>query len=263
MEDLAISLIQADLYWEEVDANLAMFEEKIWEIDEHTDLIVLPEMFTTGFSMNAPELAEPPGGKTFKWMRQMAAQKKAAITGSFIVKEAGQYFNRLYFVYPDGSSEQYDKRHLFTPADEHKTYQPGAQRSVIEYKGWKIHTMICYDLRFPVWARSQKKDGASYEYDLLLYVANWPDTRISAWDALLKARAIENLSYSVGVNRIGRDAFPKDYPGHSAVYRFDGKEMVFSEEKVETITTILVAKDLIEYRDRFAFQEDADSFNLN
>lgn len=262
MNDLTISLIQADLHWEQIDANLAMFEEKIWSIDELTDLIVLPEMFTTGFSMNAAEVSEPPGGKTFKWMRQMATQKKAAITGSYIVREGEHYYNRLYFVYPDGNSKQYDKKHLFTLANEHETYQPGSERLIVEYKGWKIHTMICYDLRFPVWARSRKDQESAYEYDLLLYVANWPEPRINAWDALLKARAIENLSYAAGVNRIGTDAFPKDYPGHSGLYRFDGNELAFSDGKEEIMTFPLSADDLKAFRDRFSFQEDADDFDL-
>lgn len=261
MQDLTISLIQADLHWEEIDANLGMFEEKIWEIEEEIDLIILPEMFTTGFSMNAEQLAEPPGAKTFKWMRQMATQKKASITGSYIVKDGDNYFNRLYFVYPDGSSKQYDKRHTFNLAGEGEKYAAGEERLILEYKGWKICPLICYDLRFPVWARSQKKGDELYEYDLLLYVANWPDARINAWDALLKARAIENHSYCAAVNRIGTDAFPKDYPGHSAIYSFNGDEIGFSE-KEEIITRKLIASDLTEYRKRFPFQVDGDDFEI-
>lgn len=261
MDDLTISLIQADLHWEEIDANLAMFEEYIWSID-HTDLIVLPEMFTTGFSMEAKKLSEPPGGNTFKWMRQMATQKNSAITGSYIIREGGQYFNRLYFVYPDGSSKQYDKKHLFTLAGEEQTYTSGTSRLILAYKGWKIHPMICYDLRFPVWARSQKQDTTSYEYDLLLYVANWPDTRVNAWDALLKARAIENLSFCAGVNRIGTDGYPKDYTGHSSLYDFAGHQLAFSENNAEILTIELKADDLLKFRNRFGFQEDADTFEL-
>ena len=155
MKDLTISLIQADLHWEQIEANLAMFEEHIWNIPS-TDVVILPEMFTTGFSMNPIKLAEPPGGKTFKWMRQIAIQRKVAIVGSYIVKEAGAYFNRLYFVFPDGSSESYNKKHLFTLAGEDKEYTAGTERVILEYKGWKIFPMICYDLRFPVWARSQR-----------------------------------------------------------------------------------------------------------
>ncbi len=261
-QDLTISLIQADLHWEEIDANLAMFEEYIWSIDS-TDLIILPEMFTTGFSMNAGALAEPPGGKTFKWMRQMASQKKSAITGSYIVREKGNFFNRLYFVFPNGTSTYYDKKHLFTLAKENETYTPGTERKVVEYQGWKINLLICYDLRFPVWARSRLQQSTAYEYDLLVYVANWPDARVNAWDALLKARAIENLSYCAGVNRVGTDAFPKDYTGHSAAYDFAGNQLVFSSKKTEVLTTVLKAKELQDFRARFSFQEDADDFTIH
>ncbi|MEP0984686.1 amidohydrolase [Ekhidna sp.] len=261
MQDLTISLIQAELHWEEIDANLAMFEEMIWSIDQ-TDLIVLPEMFTTGFSMNAKNHAEPPGGKTFKWMRQMATQREVAITGSYIVKENGNFFNRLYFVYPDGSSRQYDKKHLFNLAEEGEHYTPGTERLILDYNGWRIHPMICYDLRFPVWARSRKSEHRIYEYDLLLFVANWPDTRVNAWDTLLKARAIENLSYCAGVNRIGPDAASKNYNGHSAVYSPLGNELAFSENEETILTVTLDASELENYRKNFPFQEDADDFKL-
>lgn len=261
MQNLNISLIQADLHWEEIDANLAMFEELIWSIDQ-TDLIVLPEMFTTGFSMNAEKLAEPPGGKTFKWMRQMASQLNVAVTGSYIIRDKGQYFNRLYFVYPDGSSEKYDKKHTFNLAKEGDTYTSGSERLIFEYKGWKIHPLICYDLRFPVWARSRKSETDLYEYDLLLYVANWPDTRVNAWDALLKARAIENMAYCAGVNRVGVDAASKNYNGHSGIYTPKGEELAFSQGKEETLSAKLSAADLIDYRRDFPFQKDADQFDL-
>lgn len=262
MQDLAVSLIQADLHWEEIDANLAMFEEMIWSIDQ-TDLVVLPEMFTSGFSMNAEKLAEPPGGKTFKWMRQMATQLKTAITGSYIVKEKGQYFNRLYFVHPDGSSEQYDKKHLFNLAAEGDTFTPGDERLIVTYKGWKIHPLICYDLRFPVWARSHKDGEELYEYDLLIYVANWPDTRIQAWDALLKSRAIENLAYCAGVNRIGKDQAAKNYNGHSGAYSAKGDELIFSDGEEKIMTVNLSASELQDYRNDFPFQADADDFSLS
>ncbi|NQZ76146.1 MAG: amidohydrolase [Ekhidna sp.] len=262
MEDLRISLIQADLHWEELEANLAMFEELIWSIED-TDLIVLPEMFTTGFSMNVEKLSEPPGGKTFKWMRQMASQRNAAIVGSYIVRDKGNFFNRLYFVFPDGSSQQYDKKHLFNLANEGEHYTAGNQRQVIGFKGWKICPLICYDLRFPVWARSTARVEDLYEYDLLLFVANWPDTRIHAWDTLLQARAIENQSYCAGVNRIGADAKGKDYTGHSALYSPLGEELLFSKGEEEVLTYSLSYKDLEKYRKAFPFQKDADSFEMN
>lgn len=258
MEDLKVSLIQSELYWEQPDANMAMFEEKIWSID-NTDLIVLPEMFTTGFTMNPEAVAEPVGGKTFKWMRQMAKQKNAAVTGSFVVKDGGDFFNRLYFVYPDGTSEKYDKKHLFSLAGEDKPYKAGEERLIVTHKGWRVHPMICYDLRFPVWARSRSMENELYEYDLLLFVANWPDARISAWDALLKARAIENLSFCAGVNRIGTDASSKNYTGHSGIYSFDGAELAFGEAD-EVLTSNLSADSLKKFRDRFPFQRDADRF---
>ncbi|MFK7952121.1 MAG: amidohydrolase [Ekhidna sp.] len=262
MLDLTISLIQTDLYWEEIEANLSMFEEKIWQIEDNIDLIVLPEMFTTGFSMNAEKMAEPVGGKTFKWLRKMAAQKKSALIGSYIIKEGSNYFNRLYMVFPDGSSEYYDKRHTFNLAGEGDKYSSGSRRLIVDYKGWKICPMICYDLRFPVWARSRKIDDQLHEYDLLLYVANWPDTRINAWDALLKSRAIENHAYCVGVNRVGKDAFPKEYPGHSAVYSFSGEEMTISRDEEQILTVTLSSNDLDSYRNQFPFQEDGDEFQI-
>lgn len=260
MSDLIISLIQANLHWEERDANLAMFEEKIWNLEE-SDLIVLPEMFSTGFSMNSKKLAEPPGGKTFQWMRQMAKQKNAAIAGSYIIKERKDFYNRLYFVFPDGSSAQYDKKHLFALAGEDEDYTAGKEKLIVEYKGWKICPMICYDLRFPVWARSQRRENELYEYDLLLYVANWPEPRINAWDTLLKARGIENLCYSVGVNRVGKDGEDRNHPGHSGAYSFKGDELAFTA-KEEELTMTLSKSELEEFRTKFPFQADADSFNL-
>ncbi len=260
MEDLTVSLIQTDLHWEERDANLAMFEEKIWNLEE-TDLIVLPEMFTTGFSMNSEKLAEPAGGKTFKWMRQMAKQKRCSITGSYIVKENSDYFNRLYFVYPDGTSAYYDKKHLFALAGEDKSYTAGQEKLIVEYGGWKICPLICYDLRFPAWARSQRSQTNLYQYDLLLFVANWPSPRVEAWDSLLKARAIENISYCAGVNRVGEDGASKDYTGHSGIYAYSGEKLTFSTSE-EILTVRLSGSDLQNFRAKFPFQEDSDVYSL-
>jgi predicted amidohydrolase len=259
---LKVSFIQSNLHWEEVDANLGMFEEKIWSITESTDLIILPEMFSTGFTMNTM-LAEPVNGKTVRWMKQMSAQKKAVVMGSYIVREKEQIFNRCYMVRPDGSTHQYDKRHLFSLAGEDKEYTPGADRCVFEINGWRIMPQVCYDLRFPVWSRSRTSEQELYEYDLVIYIASWPKPRISAWDALLKARAIENLAFSIGVNRIGTDGTGSDYVGHSAIYDYAGLALVEPGE-AESIQTVTLEKDRMEsFRKRFNFQREADSFDFH
>ena len=260
-QELQIALIQSELHWENVDANLAMFEEKIWTIKESVDLIVLPEMFTTGFSMEPQKLAEVHKTRTFKWMQQQAAQTKAVIVGSIIAKEGTDYFNRLYAIYPDGTFQHYDKKHLFGLAGEGKDYTAGDERLVIEVKGWKFMPLICYDLRFPVWARSQKNAQEIYEYDALIYVANWPEPRVSAWDTLLAARAIENTAYCIGVNRIGKDGYDANYVGHSAVYNYKGERLDFSE-KEEILITKITKDELVSFRERFPFQADADEFRL-
>ena len=257
LEQLKVTIIQSHLHWENPVTNRALFSEKIKNISEETQLIILPEMFTTGFTMNAAPLAEDTDGPTLGWMQSTAIEKAAAITGSLIVKENGQYFNRLYFVFPDGTYKQYDKKHTFTLAGEHKTFAAGKERIIVEYKGWKICPLICYDLRFPVWARN-----TSY-YDLLLYVANWPKKRISAWDGLLKARAIENMAYCIGVNRVGLDGNGFEYNGHSAVYDALGERIStanFEQEFVETIT--LSKEHITSHREHLQFLEDRDDFTL-
>jgi Predicted amidohydrolase len=209
---LLVTIIQTHLHWENPAVNRAQFSEKIKDISEKTDLIVLPEMFTTGFSMNAEKLSEENNGETLQWMISEAKKNNAAITGSVIISENNTFYNRLFFVLPNGEYKIYDKRHTFTLAGEDKTYTAGSQRLIVNYKGFKICPLICYDLRFPIWARNTEN------YDVLLYVANWPVKRIVAWDALLKARAIENMSYCIGVNRVGIDGTGHEYVGHSAVY---------------------------------------------
>ena len=262
MTDLKISLIQSDLYWENIEANLAHFEEKIWAISEETDLIILPEMFATGFTMNAKQLSEPPHFKTFRWMVQMADQKKAVIMGSYIVKEKNNYFNRLYAVYPEGKYGKYDKKHLFTLGGEQDFFEPGVEKSIITIKGWKICPLICYDLRFPAWSRLKYQGPDLYEYDLLIYVASWPKMRINAWDTLLSARAIENQSYCVGVNRTGIDGNGLEYHGHSGVYDFLGDRQADLGTSVTTSTTVLSKEGLDLFRSTFPFQKEADSFNF-
>jgi len=257
--DLSIALIQTDLYWKNKVANLAMLEEKIWGINQKTDLIILPEMFPTGFSMNASELAEPMNLGVTKWMKQMAAQTGSVITGSVIIQAGGQYFNRLLWVSPDGFIQHYDKRHLFRMADEDKTFSPGEKLPIFSLNGWKICPQVCYDLRFPVWSRNHQKDGEE-AYDLIFYVASWPAVRISAWDSLLPARAIENLSYSIGVNRIGEDGNGISYNGHSAAYDFKGAKIAYLEELDEFQIVTLEAEKLEEYRKKFPAWMDSDDF---
>ncbi|MEQ8517898.1 MAG: amidohydrolase [Cytophagales bacterium] len=258
MQNLKISLIQTHLHWEDPIANLAHLEEKIWQIDKETDLIVLPEMFSTGFSMDTKKLAEPMNLHSFKWMQKMAAQKKCVITGSLIIKEKGHNYNRLIWMRPDGTYAQYDKRHLFTFASESDYFSAGKERLMTELKGWKILPQICYDLRFPVWSRNLK----SNPYDLLIYVANWPETRISAWNALLKARALENASYSIGLNRIGMDGKGLSYSGNSAAYDFLGNALLELKNEDGIFNIELSHDKLIAYRKKFPLLEDQDQFKI-
>lgn len=255
-ERLKAALLQADLHWEERDLNIQKFEEQMKGVSMEVDLIVLPEMFTTGFSMNAANLAEPAQGKTFEWMQKIAAEKDAAVTGSLITSEKGHYYNRLYFVYPDGSFKKYDKKHTFTLAEEDKTYTSGKERLFLNYKGWKICPLVCYDLRFPVWARNTE------DYDVLIYVANWPAPRIHAWDTLLMARAIENMSYCLGVNRVGRDGKDHEYVGHSAAYDSLGKKISKDIENEGVIEITLEKDHLSKMRSQLRFLQDRDKFTL-
>lgn len=257
-QKLKTALLQANLFWEDIEANRTFLERKINVLPEDVDLIILPEMFTTGFTMDAHFLAEPSKGPTFGWMQKMASEKNAAVTGSVITEEMGLYYNRLYFVFPDGSFKKYDKKHTFTLADEHKTYASGTERLIVEYKGWKICPLICYDLRFPVWARN------TVDYDVLIYVANWPATRITAWDALLKARAIENMSYCIGVNRVGTDGKDLDYVGHSAVYDSLGEKISKNASEKEFSEEVVLDKAHLEdTRSNLKFLQDRDMFTLH
>lgn len=263
MAPLSVSLIQSVLHWEDPQANMAMLEEKIWQLSGPVDVIVLPEMFTTGFTMNASSVAEVMGERTFRWMKQMSAQTGALLLGSFIAKENGRYFNRLLWMEPDGQFKTYDKRHLFRMANEHQAYSPGSVRLVGIWKEWRICPLVCYDLRFPVWSRNGwDAENNTMNYDLLIYVANWPSARVTQWDALLKARAIENLSYAVGVNRTGVDGLGIGYDGHSAIYGPRGEVLGFEEEKETILSATLDPKILAQYRSRFPAWMDADSFEI-
>jgi predicted amidohydrolase len=258
MQDLKVTLIQSPLHWEDPVANMAMFEEKIWSIEEETDIILLPEMFTTGFSMDAEKLAEPMNLHSFKWMQKMAAQRKCVLAGSIIIQEGGKYFNRLIWMKPDGTWLSYDKKHLFTFAGEQEYFNAGSAKVFAEYKGWKILPLICYDLRFPVWARNSPEDP----YDLVFYVANWPEPRVSAWTALLKARAIENAAYCIGLNRIGVDGKGLNYNGQSGAYDHLGTHLLEAND-AEGIFSVTLSKSRLDaYREKFPVLNDADNFKM-
>lgn len=259
--EIRIALVQTDLHWQDKTANLAMLEEKIWGLKGKTDLIILPEMFPTGFSMEAAKLSEPMNLTVCKWMKQLAAQTNATITGSTIISEGAKFYNRLLWVNPDGYTEHYDKRHLFRMANEDKFFSAGQKLPIFNLKGWEFCPQICYDLRFPVWSRNGWEDGVA-GYDVIFYIASWPEARVSAWDTLLPARAIENLSYSIGVNRIGTDGNGISYVGHSAAYDFRGEKISDLGEKDGIQVISLSALKLEEFRTKFPAWRDADQFRI-
>ncbi|WP_035562528.1 amidohydrolase [Hymenobacter sp. IS2118] len=258
MADLTVSFVQAELHWHDAAANRAAFARQLAQLAGPTDLIVLPEMFTTGFSMDAAAQAEPMSGPTVAWLREQAAQHNAVVTGSVIIEENGAYFNRLLWVRPDGSLSSYDKRHLFTLAGEQHVYTPGRARLVEEWRGWRICPLVCYDLRFPVWSRNPPVRP----YDLLLYVANWPAVRRTAWTTLLRARAIENVACALGVNRIGHDALGHAYAGDSALLDARGNYLVEADDRAGTFTHTLRREELEEFRAKFTALDDGDAFEL-
>lgn len=253
---MKIALIQSSLFWENPEANRDSFEEKINGINESVDLVVLPEMFSTGFTMNPGAVAETMQGETVLWMQSLAKAKKTAITGSVVIEESGNFYNRMLFVFPSGEVQFYDKRHLFTLAGEDKVYTAGTQKLIVDYLGWKICPMVCYDLRFPVFSRNTEN------YDLLLYVASWPEKRINAWDALLKARAIENMSYTIGVNRIGVDSNGHHYSGHSQLLDCLGGYLLAPTESENVFIAELDKQKMITARQKLGFLNDRDSFKL-
>ncbi len=288
MSHLTFTIIQTSLHWEDKAANLQMLEHKINSIQHSTQIIVLPEMFNTGFSMKPEEFAEDMNGPTIEWMKRIAAEKKVIITGSIMMKEderaqAGQtvpthFYNRLIWMLPNGECGIYDKRHLFAYADEDKYYTAGTKRLIASVNGWKINLQVCYDLRFPVWARqaaqristSLDAEAKSFdsaqdlapEYDVLIYVANWPERRIHAWKTLLNARAIENQCYVIGVNRTGKDGNDYNYSGNSTVIDAMG-EVLYEKEHEEDIYTITLSKEkLQETRTKLPFLKDADDFSI-
>lgn len=260
IQDLKVHIIQSDLHWEDIPQNLKMFESKINEIDK-TDLIVLPEMFTTGFTNNSSANAEKMDGRTIVWMKEQASRKNCTICGSAIINDNNQIYNRFLWINEQGEITFYDKKHLFAMAGEHKYYSPGTSKKVIELHGWKILPLVCYDLRFPVWSRRVENENENY--DLLVYVASWPVARINAWSTLLRARAVENMAYCIGVNRIGQDGMDINYSGESAIIDPLGRDLISSEtNKNQILRSTLSYDQLLKYRKKLPFQKDADSFVL-
>ena len=257
MSALTVTIVQTTLAWHDPAANRTAFSEIIESLEAPTDLIVLPEMFTTGFSMDAPQLAEPPDGPSVAWMHDMAAHSSAAVCGSLIIEVDGSYYNRFICVGENGVIASYDKRHLFRLADEQHHYSQGSDRVIFELNGIRICPMVCYDLRFPVWSRNRG------DYELLIYVANWPSRRQIAWDTLLRARAIENLAWVAGVNRIGTDGNDLPYEGGSAIIDFKGDAIADLGDGHGVAHARLDTGDLNAFRERFAFHKDADDFELN
>lgn len=261
--NLKITLVQTKLHWENIDANIVMLDEQLKGIKKNsTHLIVLPEMFTTGFTMNAAKYFNRMNDTATEWMRFIARQKNCSICGSLIIKEKEKYYNRFIWIDANGGTQFYDKRHLFRMANEHMTYNAGDKHLVVELNGWKIMPQVCYDLRFPVWSRNSATDG-NLKYDVLLYVANWPERRKQAWKQLLIARAIENQCYCVGLNRVGKDGNGLNYTGDSAAIDFLGNtisKIAPSRNSITQITLELPA--LQKYRKDFPAYMDADAFEL-
>lgn len=255
MKPLQLALIQQEIIPNNPAQNLQTFADEIAKT-ANADLIVLPEVFTTGFCANARHYAEQVDGTAYQWMAEQAKKTGAVITGSLVVKVGDTHFNRMVWMRPDGSYAEYDKRHLFRMAGEHERYQQGDTRLLVELNGWRILPLVCYDLRFPVWSRNRN------DYDLAIYVANWPSARALHWNRLLQARAIENLSYVVGVNRVGMDEKHQHYAGDSAVYGPAGEVLVVSQE-AGVLTAIADWEALQAYRERFPAYMDADDFELN
>jgi len=277
MSTLTISTIQTSLLWEEKSANLHMLEQKIASIEQKTEIVVLPEMFSTGFSMNPSLLAEKMDGETIQWMQRVSHENSIILTGSIIIEEERKFYNRLIWMLPNGQYGHYDKRHLFAYAGEDEKYSAGNKRLIASVKGWKINLQVCYDLRFPVWSRNRVFDSAQTdsaqtshtstslsvpEYDVLIYVANWPERRSHAWKTLLCARAIENQCYVVGVNRVGTDGNKIYHSGNSLVIDPLGQVLYHMADDEDIFTITLQKEKLEEVREKFPFWKDADSFNI-
>jgi predicted amidohydrolase len=253
---MKVALIQALIIWENPKENRTYFEAEINTILGAVDLIVLPEMFSTGFTMNPSAVAETMQGETILWLQSLAKAKNAAITGSIVIEENANYYNRMVFVFPSGEIQHYDKRHLFTLSGEDKVYTRGTQKLIVDYLGWKICPFVCYDLRFPVFSRNTD------DYDLLIYVASWPKTRINAWDTLIRARAIENMSYAIGVNRVGEDDNGYEYTGHSQLVDYLGVYVIEPKETEGVLLATLDKSKMLEVRQKLDFLSDKDVFQI-
>lgn len=263
-DKLNIALIQSDLYWENPSQNREAFTQKIRACASNTDIIVLPEMFTTGFTMNAAELAETVTGTTFQWMKTMASEHNVVVCGSIILQKETQFYNTFLWVQPDGTVHSYSKKHLFRLSDEQLTYAAGDEKLIIQYKGWNIRPIICYDLRFPVWCRNRIHASELYrgEYDLLLIVANWPERRALPWKTLIQARAIENLAYVAACNRVGEDANAIYHSGDSAIINPLGEKLAENTKEETILSAELSMEKLIQIRRTYQFWKDADNFEI-
>ena len=264
MKPLSITLVQPKPHWEDAVKNIKLYTKLLSGLKKgSTDLIVLPEMFSTGFSMKPSLLAEKMNGFTMQWMRDTAAALKTVICGSLIIEEKNKYFNRFIWMQPNGEYQQYDKRHLFRMGGEEKIYTAGKMKIVISYKGWNICPFICYDLRFPVWSRNKTNESGSVDYDLAIYIASWPAVRSFPWQQLLVARAIENQAYIVGVNRVGEDGNGMMHDGHSTILDMLGTPVINMKPKKQAITTITLNKEsLVKFRKKFPASKDADDFKI-
>ncbi|MDB5251626.1 MAG: amidohydrolase [Flaviaesturariibacter sp.] len=261
MSPLTVSLVQTPLHWEDKTANLAQFDAALSSLAGKTQVVILPEMFSTGFSMKASALAETMDGPTVAWMRDRAAAHRLIITGSLIIEEGGHYYNRLIWMLPNGQYGVYDKRHRFAYAGEDDHYTAGSKRFIASVNGWRINLQVCYDLRFPVWARQQFDDDG-FEYDVLVYVANWPERRSTAWKALLQARAVENQCYVIGVNRTGEDGNGIYHSGDSRVIDPLGEVLYEKAHDADVFTITLDRTHLATVREKLPFWKDADDFQL-
>ena len=263
MSTLTFTLVQSDLHWENKRANIDMFEEKINSIKTQTEIVILPEMFNTGFSMHPEKLAEKMEGDTIQWMKKISKQKNIILAGSLIIEEEGNFYNRLVWMMPNGQFGVYDKRHRFGYGGEYEEFAAGNKRLIASVKGWRINLLVCYDLRFPVWARQQSfENNDGFEYDVLVYVANWPERRIHAWRTLLQARAIENQCYTIGVNRVGDDGNNIRYNGCSMIIDPLGEVLYEKKDEEDVFTYTMEKEKLDEVRNKFPFWKDADVFQI-